>query len=168
MTWSFRLEFHRADVHAAAALDAVDFDGNVGIDGDQSVAALDDGYVQIIEHESHHGSAHLDLGELSAGPSAVFDQLLCTGADLYDEVSGVLYIFTGDGHDSLDERHTGTDCVRNGLYGADVADDASHIGGKSSAGHLTLHDSLDEHLFSALRILGPGNGHFDVIDAFDL
>ena len=140
----------------------------VGGDGDDAVGALDDGHIGILNGSAHHGAAHLQHHIVAGDAAAVIDDLLHIGAQLHHVVAGLGDEFAGDGNHTLNQRHTLLDGIGDGLGGGGVAHHAAHIGGQLAAGHLTAHDLLNEHLLSALGVLGFGSADADIVVRSDL
>ena len=140
----------------------------VGGDGNDAVAALDDGHVGILDGSAHHGAAHLQRHVLTGDAAAVINDILHIGAQLHHEVAGLGNILAGDGHHALHQGHALLDGVGDGLGGGGVGNHAAHVGGQLAAGHLAAHDLLDEHLLSALGVLGLSGADADVVVGSDL
>ena len=135
----------------------------VGSDGNNAVGALDDGHIGVRNGSTHHGAAHFEHHIVTGYTAAVIDDLLDIGAQLYHVVAGITDKFAGDGDNTLHQRHTLLDGVRDGLGGRGVAHHAAHISRQLSAGNLAAHDLLNEHLLSTLGVLGFGCADADIL-----
>ena len=93
----------------------------------------------------------------------MIDDLLHVGTELDNIVAGIADEFAGDGDHALHQRHPLLNGIGNCLGGRGVAHHTANVGGQLAAGNLATHDLLDEHLFSALGVLGFSGANADVV-----
>ena len=140
----------------------------VSSDGNDAVGALDNGHVGVLNGCAHHGATHLQHHVVTGDAAAVVDDLLDVGSQLDHVVAGVADELAGNGNHTLHQRHALLDGVGNGLGGGGVAHHAANVSRQLAAGDSAAHDLLDEHLLSALGVLGLGSADADIVVRSDL
>ena len=152
-----RLELHRADGQALAAVDARRvLDGAVFLVGEEQDArgALDVGRLEIRGDQAHHGAAEDDLLRLDDEAAALLDDVAERSAEAALQVVGLIaHGAAGNGEDTLDAGHAFVAGAVDGVSRLGADDVAADAGRQAAGLDLTVRDGLDLHLLSALRVL---------------
>ena len=159
-----RLQPHRAGSHALGTTDTRLYLAALGfllVHNQNTGASFGCRYIRIYQSFTHHRATADNLARIFGQTAASFNQLLHRRTDTCQEIGRLCQRLTSHGNDTLKQRFVLLYGLVNGKCGTHILHHSSRGDRQRTGCNLATDDSINQLLFTTLRILYLQGYHLD-------